>query len=115
MCQLEQAMQYLNEWIEENQPRITNAVLAAFLKIDGVSEAMTDSDAVGTERVTQKINGLITAAHGVLSEFIGEAFSDEFSEVTGPLQLSLIAITEQIATERRSVFIELLIQRHGNP
>lgn len=113
MCEQNEAVQALNEWIAENQSRITDAVLAAFSRIDGVSEAMTDIGVLGAERVRQKIVGLITAAHAVLPEFIGEAFAHEFSEVTDPLAPSLKTATEAIAANRRAEFIDLLIQRHG--
>jgi len=114
MCQQDQAKQYLDEWIEENQLGITSAVLAAFSRIDGVSEAMTDIDAIGTNRVHQKISGLIAAAHSVLPQYIGEEFGREFPDVTTGLAASLKSVAEQIATEQRDEFIDMLIQRHGH-
>ena len=112
MSKLDQAMRYLNEWIEENQQGITTAVLAAFSKINDVSEAMTDIDVHGATYVQQKIDGLITAAHAVLPEFIREAFENEFSTVREPIIASALKkATELIARERRSEFIRMLIER----
>ena len=113
MCKLDQAMQLLNEWIEENRPRIRNAVMAAFLRLDGVAEAMTDSDAGGAERVRQRTIGLIVAAESVLPSFIGDEFEREFSEVTEPLASALKQAAVQIAEDERSELINQLIQRHG--
>jgi hypothetical protein len=100
----------LDAWIHENQDRITKSVLTAFGKVDGVADALTDTDAEGREATKHKIEGLITAGHGVLPEYIGEAFHEEFVDQL-TLREALVTATQQIARDNINMYVELLLDQ----
>ena len=99
-----------DEWVCENQPRITAATIAALRKVDGVSEAMTDPDASGLEARKIKVEAVITASHAVLAEYIGEEFDREFSSVDNGFRIQLKQNSELAAREHLSNFIDLLLE-----
>ena len=108
----EMSMEKLTLWIAQNQGRITRAILTAFKKVDGVSEALTDIDVTGDEKTKQKIEGLITAARGVLAEYTADAFEEEFTDQHADVRDALKRNSRSIVHGRKEEFVTLLVDSY---
>ena len=102
----------LAKWVTKNQLRITRATLVAMSRVEAMSEALTDLDLVGEGTTKDKIDAIITASRAVLAERMGEAFEDEFSDVSDQQRSSLKKASEAIVREGHGKWADLVIEKY---
>jgi hypothetical protein len=103
--------QLLAEWIAENQPRISEAVLDALETLDEVAKAMTDSSLKDNAALRQRIH-MILFASANLPDYMAEQFEAKFATETPVLREALQKQACLIARDQISDFIDPLIARH---
>lgn len=108
----EQERAIIDAWFAEYGPKISEAVVDALNRLDGVADALTDIDAAGFELARQKVQAIILCADAVAAQYLSESFGRMFAASSDGLRATLMEMSMIIYKTDPAPFVDALIRRY---